>query len=164
MVADLETSAFLVVANVVAAVFLATAAAGGRLLSFLRVAVALLGCAAVTLPEEGAVAALEAEDLAVEGGFVMAAAVEGLAAGREVGAEAAVAGLEVFVGAAESGFVEEVPGLGTVGPVGRLSGTVVLGLVAASFFFGVQFAGLVPLVTAAAAAAGPVGFLSGILT
>lgn len=96
---------------------------------------------------------------------MVAAAVKGLAAGREVGAVEAVTGREVFIGAAELGLVEEeVLGFEVVGPV-RLGGTVVLGLVAASVFFGVPFVGLVPLVAAAALAeeAGPGGFLSGIL-
>lgn len=121
-----------------------------------------MGCVAVVLPEGGAVAALEAEVLAVEGALVVAAAVKGLAAGREVGAVEAVTGREV----AKLGLVEEeVPGFEVVGPVIRLDGTVVLGLVAASVFFGVPFAGLVPLVAAAALAeeAGPGGFLLGIL-
>lgn len=93
-------------------------------------------------------AALEAA-LAVKGGLAVAAAVEGLAAGREVGA---VAGLEVFMGAAELDFAEmEVPGFGAVGPVGRPGGAVVFGFVAARLFFGVPFVpGLVPLLTAAA--------------
>lgn len=162
LTADLETSGFFIAA-VVVDVFLANAAVGGRLISFLTGAVALSFCAAVVLPEEGAVATLEVAVLAEQAGLIMAAEVEALAAGWEVGA---VAGLDVFKGAAVAvGFVvEEVPDFEAEGPVGRLSGAVVLGLGAASVFFGMPFAGLVPLVTAAEAEAGPVGFLSGILT
>lgn len=109
----------------------------------------------------GAVAALEAPVLAVERDFVVAAAVEALAARWEVGA---VAGLEDFTGPRALGFVEEeVPDFEAVDPVGWLCGPVVLGFTA-SVFFGVLFAGLVPLVIVVAAEACPVGFLSGILT
>lgn len=161
LAADLEPSVFLAAAVVVAVFLAAAVAAGvGRLISFLAGADTLLGCADVVLPEGGAVAVRDAKVLTEEGALVVAAAVEGLAAGREVGA---VAGLEDFMGTAPGGFVEEVLGFGAVGPAGLLSGAVVLGLVAVSVFFGVPFAGLVPFVIVEAAA-GPVGFLSGILT
>lgn len=107
---DLEASGFFVAAEDVA-VFLGTAAGGGRVTSFLAGAVVLLGCVAVVLPEEGAVAALEAAVLAVEGGLAVAAealeaavlAVErGLVVAAAVGAGAA---LEAAVLAVEKGLV-----------------------------------------------------------
>lgn len=127
-------------------------------MSFFAGAVGLLDCATSVLPEEGAVAALEAVLAEEEGLLTPAAAVEGLVAGREVGA---VAGLEVLTGADELDFVvADVPGFGAVAPVDRLSAAA--GLVAGRVFFGVPFVpGLVPLLTAAAA--GPLTFLSGAL-
>lgn len=172
----LEGSFFLVTEDVVADGFLAAAAGSGRVTSFLAAAVFDV-CAAVVLPVEGAVVALEAAVLAavVVGGLevVDVAVLDVVAAGRDAGG--AVAGLVVFdMAPAAAGFVVvEVLGFGAVEATGLLEVAVVFGLTvsATGLLLGVLLAvvGLVPLVTEAAAAvvvvvlATPTGFLSGAL-
>lgn len=177
----LEGSGFLAVSDAVAVVvgFLDAAVEDGRLTSFLAAvaaAAALGGCAAVNLPGDGAVVALEAAVLAaavVEGLAVADVGLDVVDVGRDV--EGAVAGLVVLeVVALTALVVVEVLGFGAVEATVLLTAAVVLSLAVltvsgAGFFLAVPFVvvGLVPFVTEAEATevvlAGPTGFLSGTL-
>lgn len=172
----LEGSGFLLAADAVAvAGFLATAAEGGRLTSFLAAA-GLGGSAAVVLPVDGAVVTLEAAVLAVavvEGLLVAVVGLVVVVGGRD--AEGPVAGLVVFEAAAPTALVVvEVLDFGAVEATVLLGAAVVLGLApptvsAPGLFLGMPFTvvGLVPFVAVAAATevvlAGPADLLSGTL-